>query len=105
VERIYGQNRYVTSIVIADTFFDSPSKAVLAYAWTFPDGLSSGPLANALNAPIILVDKNNYSLASEYCSNNSITSGYIMGGSSLVTDNAAMSIFSLQSADEIEVIH
>ncbi|MBQ6560035.1 MAG: cell wall-binding repeat-containing protein [Erysipelotrichaceae bacterium] len=103
VERIAGSDRYATSVEIARKFFRSSSGAVLAYAWTFPDGLSSGPLAYLLTVPILLVDGNNYDLAQGYCQDYGVKNGYIMGGSSLVTDKAAVKIFSLNSSSEILV--
>ncbi len=115
--RIAGKDRYETSIAIAEATFYTSEYAVLAYAWNFPDGLSSGPLAYLLQAPILLVDKNNYDLAAEYCKNpffyyddslyvGYVTScGYIMGGAGLVTDNAAKHVLTLYTTDEIFVIN
>ncbi|MBQ6560034.1 MAG: cell wall-binding repeat-containing protein [Erysipelotrichaceae bacterium] len=101
--RIAGDDRYGTSVALAYSVFSNPSNVVLAYAWNFPDGLSSGPLAYALGAPILLTDGKKYSLAQEYCEYYGIESGYIMGGTSLVTNKAAVKIFSLISSREILV--
>ena len=32
VERVFGDNRYETSVAVAERFFDAPSRAVIAYS-------------------------------------------------------------------------
>ena len=99
--RIAGADRYLTSVEMAKEFFNAPEKVVLAYAWDFPDGLLAGPLGYALDAPILLVDGTHYAAAQNYCKTNGITGGYIVGADNLVTDKAAVAVFSLKSADQI----
>ena len=95
VKRIGGSNRYETSVLVAEEFFSSPSLAVLAYAANFPDGLSSGPLASELGAPLILTASNRASLAADYAKENGICSGVVIGGSGLISDSAVRNIFSM----------
>lgn len=92
-ERVRGASRFETSVLVAEKFFDHPSKAVLAYAQTFPDGLCGGALAYAMGAPIILTQTGNEDAAFAYANANGISGGVVLGGSRLISDNAAKTIF------------
>lgn len=94
-ERIGGADRYETSVNFARRFFASPDTAVLAYAKNFPDGLCGGSLAMAMNAPLILTANGKADAATEYMMENNIDSGYVLGGSSLISDGTAITIFGL----------
>lgn len=54
VERISGRNRIETSVNISKSSFESSDNVVIANGFDFPDALSSGQLAAALNAPLLL---------------------------------------------------
>ena len=54
VTRVFGESRYGTSVEIAKTFCKDAEKAVVVSGKNFPDGLCGGPLAAALNAPLVL---------------------------------------------------
>lgn len=57
IVRLGGADRYETSRRIAARFFTNSSKeAFLATGQNFPDSLSAGAVAGALNAPVILVN-------------------------------------------------
>ncbi|MBR3949676.1 MAG: cell wall-binding repeat-containing protein [Oscillospiraceae bacterium] len=90
--RIAGGSRYETSVQIAQKFFTSADKAVVAYASTFPDGLCGGPLAYVLDAPLLLT-KNGKTEAPGYTAKNGIVSGYVLGGTGLISDEFAAQIF------------
>ena len=92
-KRIGGSTRYETSVLVAEEFFDNPKTVVLAYAKNFPDGLSGGPLAYSMNAPLILTATNNYEDAQDYVYDHNINNGTILGGSTLISDITAVSIF------------
>ncbi len=96
-ERIKGKTRYETSVAIAEKFFTAPSNAVLAYAENFPDGLSGGPLAMSMNAPLILTKTGKQSAAKDYVQNNDIENGIVLGGASLIDDSTATDIFTPES--------
>ena len=64
--RIEGATRYYTSVNIAKTFFDNPYMVVLAYGENFPDGLSAGPLAYSVGAPLILTKNGKQAPAVQY---------------------------------------
>ena len=102
VKRLAGNTRYDTSVLVAKEFFSNPKSAVLAYAQNFPDGLSGGPLAYALNAPLILTDNNKPTAAVNYGTSLGIKSGYVLGGPGLISDKVANDIF-CQHKEDIEV--
>ena len=101
VERVGGETRYETSVLVAQRFVNDPTAAVLAYAQNFPDGLCGGPLAYALGAPLILTDTKHPDAADAYVEN--IVTGIIVGGSSLISDDAARNIFDLPEDAVIKV--
>ena len=93
VERLGGETRYETSVLVAKRFVEDPGAAILAYAQNFPDGLCGGPLAYALGTPLILTDTKHPDAADAYIEN--ITSGIVVGGSILISDEAVATIFDL----------
>lgn len=86
VERLAGERRFETSVMVAERYFDSPDSAVLAYAWNYPDGLCGGALAYATKAPLILTMDGWESAAKKYAQSGGITSGYVLGGTELISD-------------------
>ena len=95
ITRIGGATRYETSVMIAKEFFSNPKYAVLAYAENFPDGLCGGPLAINTNGPLILTKTGKEAAATEYVTGNYITSGAVLGGEILISDDAAKKVFGL----------
>jgi putative cell wall-binding protein len=93
VERLAGNGRYQTSVMVAQKFISEPNAAVLAYARNFPDGLCGGPLAYALGAPLILTDNYDPSEADKYI--EGIKTGIVVGGPGLISDESASLIFDL----------
>ena len=91
--RVFGADRYETSVAIAKYFFNKPNSVVLSYGDNFPDGLCGGVLAERRGAPMILINENNLDYAREYVKANSIKDLLVLGGSRLITD-AAISIIS-----------
>ena len=75
---------------------------MVASAANFPDGLCGGPLAAALNAPLILTVDGRTTEATAYAAELGIVSGYVLGGSSALTDEAVLDVFALESAREIK---
>lgn len=53
-ERISGRNRIETSVNISKNSFENSDNVVIVNGFDFPDALSSGQLATALNAPLLL---------------------------------------------------
>ncbi len=91
VHRLEGLNRYHTSALVAETFFEKGAPTVVfAYGQNFPDGLSGGPLALELGAPLLLVD--NYKANAEYAKAyvGTIQELYtvnVLGGKPLIPDD------------------
>ena len=52
----------------------------------FPDGLSGGPLAMSLDAPLLLVDGKRYNDAARYAKNAGVEKLVVMGGDTLITE-------------------
>lgn len=99
--RLAGKNRFATSVMIAEKFFEGAKSAVVACGSgnNYPDGLCGGALASALNVPLLLT-KNEDTQAADYAKANDIHSGYVLGGADrLVSDEVAKAIFGV---DEIK---
>ena len=93
VERVKGKNRYETSVVIAQRYFENPDAVVLAYANGFPDGLCGGALAVSMHAPLILTSDGSPAAADAYV--EGITTGVVTGGTARISDKTAAAIFDL----------
>ena len=93
--RLGGTDRYDTGATIAEAFFPEAEAAVLAYGLNFPDGLCGGPLAHALNGPLLLAEDGKTGAAAGYARARAIWMGRVLGGPSLISDAAAAEIFSL----------
>ena len=102
VTRVFGESRYDTSVEVAKTFCKDVDFAVVASGKNFPDGLCGGPLAAALNAPLVLTKDGGVSAAAGYVADNGIASGYVLGGDGALTDEAVVEVFGLGSAAEIK---
>ncbi|MBQ1508367.1 MAG: cell wall-binding repeat-containing protein, partial [Erysipelotrichaceae bacterium] len=101
VDRVAGKNRFETSVLIAEKFISDPATVVMAYSHNFPDGLCAGSVAAALKAPVILVRTENHDKAGAYVADNGLTTGIVIGGDSLISDESVVEMFSLKSADDI----
>ena len=104
VSRIAGDNRFATSVEIAEYFFNEASTAVLAFGSDFPDGLCGGPLANQVGAPLILTRNDKTDIARPYTKARNITDGYALGGTSVLPDATVKKLFGAGSNGEIKEI-
>lgn len=98
VERIGGMTRYETSAEIAawGTIDELDLYAVLAYGENFPDGLCAGPLAWARGASVILCKDGAIENAQKYMDEFDVMYGYVLGGPSLISDEAVREIFRMK---------
>ena len=105
VKRLGGQDRFETSIKVAEEFFEDSDRAVLAYSHNYPDGLCGGTLAAYNYAPLLLVrnDPNNVNTIKEFTTKAGIKSGIVLGGPTLVSDASVRSIFDMKSQEDIHV--
>ena len=84
-ERVYGDNRYETSMAVARRFFPGTQKnAILAFGGNYPDGISAGPLGAYLKAPILLVSPASYIPAKSFINSANVKNLYIMGGTAVI---------------------
>ena len=103
VERLAGNNRFQTSVLTAKKAFGtSADYAVLAYGYNFPDGLCAGPLAYALDAPLILTANGDEAAAAEYTASAGISDGFVLGGPSLINDGVVYRVFSMGAGENIK---
>ena len=103
VTRLAGGNRFETSTLIAETFFDAPTSVVLAYGWNFPDGLCGGGLAASMNAPMLLTMERYEAAATAYAQAKGIKNSMILGGDGLIPDASVRTIFALTEETPITV--
>lgn len=93
VARVYGDNRYTTSVAVAKKFFKKKCEnIVLARAYDFPDGLSGGPLAMAIGSPLLLVENIGYRDTAEYAGKAEVNRVAVLGGPSLISDKVVNNI-------------
>lgn len=103
VSRLGGATRLETSVMVAEKYFGTTENAVLVYAHNYPDGLCGGILALKLGGPLILTAGIEAAgPAAAYTVDRDVNSGYILGGPTLVTDEAARLIFAM--AEEALII-
>ena len=94
--RVFGDSREETSVKVAETYFDAPEYVLLAYSRNFPDGLCGGPLAHAMNAPLLLVNVGMEAYAAAYIKAIGIESGAILGGEAAVSEATGRIVFGLE---------
>ena len=91
-DRFDGANRYETSVRIAEVFFKKPEAVYIVSGDDFPDGITGGVLANADNAPLILVNERNTALASDFVGEKSVKNVIAVGGTAVITDAMLKSV-------------
>lgn len=85
-DRIYGDNRFATSVAVAKQLPNSGEIAVLS-GENFPDALSMAPFAAKNKIPIVLVSKSEVSPSlKDYINENNINKTYIIGGPGVIND-------------------
>ncbi|MBQ8857713.1 MAG: cell wall-binding repeat-containing protein [Lachnospiraceae bacterium] len=103
VTRIAGAGRQETSKLVAEEFFGEVETVVVAKAMDFPDGLCGGPLAAAMDAPLLLTRDGKSDIAEGYVMDNGIESGIVLGGTNALADQTVVDVFALESAEDILV--
>ena len=93
VTRLKGSDRYATSVAIAEKYFFEPEAVLVAYGRNFPDGLSGGPLAYAMGAPLLLTQPGKESTAAAYVAEQTLAKAYVLGGTAAVSDETVTLIF------------
>lgn len=93
--RIYGDDRYETSVAVAKHFFKNPEAVIIGYGDSFPDGLCGGILAEKRRAPLLLINPRNTSFARQYVKDNTIKESIVLGDKILISDTIIHSITQL----------
>lgn len=94
VERIGGNDRYETSVMVAEKL-DAPSGIVVTSGRGYADALSIAPVAASSGMPILLTEKDSLSQeVNSYISKNasSLKNFYVVGGNGVISDSAAAQI-------------
>ena len=88
-ERVGGTTCYDTSVNIARKFFGKGiDTAVLTTSRTYTDGLSGGPFAMDIGAPLIVVSDGIIpTAASDYVREKNITTSYTLGGNKALSND------------------
>ena len=92
VSRVFGNDRYETSVAIAKHFFNNPKSVVVGNGDNFPDGLCGGVLAERRGAPLLLINEVNIDYAKQYVRANSIKDQIVLGGKRLMPDEVVNAI-------------
>lgn len=86
IERIAGNDRYETSLKIADKFYKDAKGAYLASGEVFADSLAINPIAAKFDVPLILTPKDKLPQKTlEYLDNSKIIQVAIIGGEKTVS--------------------
>ncbi|MCI5825567.1 MAG: cell wall-binding repeat-containing protein [Arcanobacterium sp.] len=85
--RIYGNDRYGTSLAIAQTYFPAAEAVFVATGKNFPDALAAGPLAARQRAPMLLVGDALTNVQMNYLSGLKSPNITVLGGPSVVNRN------------------
>ena len=95
VKRVSGENRYQTSLKIADEFFYKPGMVILANGDKFPDGLCAGPVGSRFGAPLILIKDGKIEYAHRYAEGRGLKRGIVAGGTAVISDKSFRDVFTL----------
>ncbi len=100
-QKFVGADRYATSVLVAQRFFQAPISVGLASGQTFPDALSGGVVASLYTGPMILVPKSGNvpsgTLSYLTFAGNSASKAWLFGGTASVDD-----VVFLQAADALK---
>lgn len=93
IQRLMGQSRFDTNVLIAETFAPHPSTVFLANGYGFADALAGSVVAAQEGAPIIMVDpsiptlpKSTAGYFGSFLATNSSTDLVTFGGSGVISD-------------------
>lgn len=88
VNRFAGYDRYGTAFQIAKTGWQQSDYAVLAYGENYPDALAAVPLAEKLQAPILLTNKDSLNpKTSTALKDLKVMTVYIVGGTAVISSD------------------
>lgn len=100
-KRLAGEDRYITSLKVAQDGWDSSYYAVLACGEDYPDALSSIPLAKKYDAPILLTHRTYIdSSIVEELKSLKVGKVFIIGGTASISDTILNQLNSLDIQTE-----
>lgn len=91
-KRVYGNDRYETSVAIAKHFFKSMDSVVLCSGDNFPDGLCGGVLAERMRVPLLLVNDRNTEYAHVYVTAKYVKKSVVLGAESVLPDRTVAKV-------------
>lgn len=93
VKRLSGKTKFLTAVAIAEDSYPKADNVIIANGDVSADALSAGPLANELNAPILLV-KSNYASQEviNYIKDAGVKNIYVVGGEGSVNNSVVNSL-------------
>lgn len=89
-EPLVGETRFETSVLVAETFFESATVVGLATGGDFADALAGGAAVGALGGPLLLTGQDNLPESTEgYLIDNaeSIDDAYVFGGTDVISES------------------
>lgn len=90
IVRLAGWSRYTTSVAVAYGFFGTESNsAVLTSGGDFPDGLSGGPVAASISAPMLLTGNKTYDSSAAYAVAANLNKILVLGGEEVINNSIA----------------
>ena len=96
IKRLAGGDRYETSVLIAETFYNKSTLAYLASGDDFPDGLTGGVLAglsrDGKGASLLLVNERNTNLAASYIKDAGVRTVKGIGGTAAISDETLKAV-------------
>lgn len=87
VVRIYGNDRYETSMNVCNYFDIKSDTIVLASGEDFPDSLSGTPLSSILNSNVLMINGKDIEAQKEFLKSHKISRFYILGGNGSVNQS------------------
>ena len=93
VDRIAGTDRFLTATAFADAVYGKTDHVTLTYGLNFPDGLSGCVINFMEGGPMLLATTAQIKPAADYAKSMGIQSVHVLGGSSLISDEAVATLF------------
>ena len=102
IVRLSGDDRIETALAISGEVFDAADTVVLARADSYPDALAGGPLAAALDAPILLTGRDGLDarVAAEV-SRLGAQTAYLLGGTGALGEAVAQQVVAQTSVTSV----
>ncbi|QQK08224.1 cell wall-binding repeat-containing protein [Miniphocaeibacter halophilus] len=106
VTRLEGTDRYETAVEIAKEAYPTAKNVIIANGEVSADALAAGPLANELEAPILLV-RNNSAIqgVKNYIRDNGVEKIYVVGGPNSVSKDLLAELLAIDTKIKSERIN